>query len=59
MNNKKDPVCGRNIDPHESLRSEHTSKEYYFCSHACKRNFDLEPQRYSGNLLSDVLKLIR
>jgi len=44
-----DPVCGMEID--EALtaqQSEYDSVTYYFCSDACKLEFDRDPARYTG-----------
>lgn len=45
----KDPVCGMEVDPKEAAgKSEHAGTTYYFCSEACKRDFDADPQKYLG-----------
>jgi Cu+-exporting ATPase len=43
----KDPVCGMTIEDSEAAAtSVHEGKTYYFCSQACKDNFDKDPDKY-------------
>lgn len=42
----KDPVCGVFVDPQTSISSKHMGQNFYFCSPACKENFDKEPMKY-------------
>ncbi len=42
----KDPVCGMFVDPQTSISSQHMGQNLYFCSPACKGNFDKEPKKY-------------
>jgi len=43
----KDPVCGTFVDPKVSpVSSWHMGQTLYFCSPACKENFDKEPMKY-------------
>ena len=45
----KDPVCGMDVDPKTaSAKSEYMGKTYYFCSPGCKRTFDANPAKYTG-----------
>ena len=48
----KDVVCGMDVDEQwvesRQLVSRHQDWTYYFCSKQCKRQFDLEPQRYTA-----------
>jgi len=44
----KDPVCGMDVDPASSPKSEYKGKTYHFCSDHCKREFDKDPARYAG-----------
>jgi Cu+-exporting ATPase len=45
----KDPVCGMDIDPVTATGpSEYKGQTYYFCSLACKKAFDKEPEKYLG-----------
>jgi Cu+-exporting ATPase len=47
----KDVVCGMEIDPKESAgKSEYQGTTYYFCSEACKRDFEANPQKYLGRV---------
>ena len=45
-----DPVCRMTVDLEaaraKDLSSQHAGKEYAFCSAACKRAFEKDPQRY-------------
>jgi YHS domain-containing protein len=42
----KDPVCGVFVDLQTSISSKHMGQNFYFCSPACKENFDKEPMKY-------------
>jgi YHS domain-containing protein len=42
----KDPVCGVFVDLQISISSKHMGQNFYFCSPACKENFDKEPMKY-------------
>lgn len=42
-----DPVCGMAVDPEAT--PHHTSldgRDYYFCSHACRLDFEEDPAAY-------------
>ena len=42
-----DLVCGMQVDETKSKYvSTYKDKSYYFCSAACKKAFDLAPQKY-------------
>ena len=42
-----DPVCGMTIDPADAVgHHDYKGQTYYFCSLACKRQFDQDPKRY-------------
>ena len=44
-----DPVCGMEVDARTAAgQSEYRGQTYYFCSPGCKRAFDKEPEKYSG-----------
>jgi Cu+-exporting ATPase len=46
----KDPVCGMNVDPHQTPhRHEFRGQTYYFCSAGCRAKFAAEPDRYLGD----------
>lgn len=46
-----DPVCGMKVDAAQPpFRLTYQGKEVCFCSDVCKRLFEREPQKYSGNL---------
>jgi len=43
----KDPVCGMDVNESKAkYKSEHAGKTYYFCSPACKTQFDKNPAKY-------------
>ncbi len=42
-----DPVCNMQVDERTAAgRSEYQGKQYYFCSEACKQQFDKQPEKY-------------
>jgi YHS domain-containing protein len=41
-----DPVCGMNVDPATSPKSDYKGKTYYFCSVDDKKEFDKAPASY-------------
>ena len=43
---KKDPVCGRDVEPGQGYSKMYESREYRFCSRKCLDKFEAEPQRY-------------
>jgi YHS domain-containing protein len=43
---ERDPVCGMEVDPSDALSTEYQGKTFYFCSEACKQQFDSDPARY-------------
>ena len=46
----KDPVCGMEVDEKTApAKSEHMGKTYYFCALGCKKAFDENPAKYTGN----------
>lgn len=42
----KDPVCGMFVEPQAAIGSQYMGQTFYFCSPACKENFDKEPMKY-------------
>jgi Cu+-exporting ATPase len=49
MEKPNDPVCGMQVDPATAAGStEYDGRTYYFCSPACKKEFDGDPERYAG-----------
>ena len=45
----QDPVCGMMIDrDNASSQSTFDGETYYFCSPACKEQFDENPEKYVG-----------
>ncbi len=41
-----DHVCGMFVDPQAAVSRHYRWQTYYFCSVACKENFDKEPLKY-------------
>ena len=42
-----DPVCGMEIEEEEAAASRtYKGKTYYFCSQACRDEFDEDPEGY-------------
>ncbi len=42
-----DPVCGMSVDPGAAAgNSKFEGRDYYFCSVACKTEFDNDPSKY-------------
>lgn len=41
-----DPVCGMRLDPREALPAEYAGQRYYFCSEACRQQFQGTPERF-------------
>lgn len=45
----QDPVCGMTVDETTAqYKSEYEGETYYFCSEACKKTFDADPEAYTG-----------
>ncbi|CAM3473126.1 heavy metal translocating P-type ATPase [Halomonas lysinitropha] len=43
----KDPVCGMDVDPHETEhRATHADTTWYFCSAKCQDKFERDPEGY-------------
>jgi len=44
-----DPVCGMEVSPSSAAATrEYKGKTFYFCSIACTKEFDKDPERYSA-----------
>jgi len=42
-----DPICGMEVDPKEAAgTSTYRGAVYYFCSLACKKEFDANPTKH-------------
>ncbi|MEM4970689.1 MAG: YHS domain-containing protein [Sulfolobales archaeon] len=42
-----DPVCGMDVDPSKAVhKTVYKGKVYYFCSPACKAEFEKNPEYY-------------
>ncbi len=49
-----DPVCGMSFKVERAAaRAEYEGKTYYFCAHACHRQFKEEPAKYTGESGTD------
>jgi Cu+-exporting ATPase len=47
---EKDLVCGMEVDRESAAAtSEYQGRTYYFCSEACKEEFDRNPEQYVTN----------
>lgn len=45
-----DPVCGMQIETTDAAgQSDFEGRTYYFCSSACKEQFDANPARFTEN----------
>ena len=45
-NARSDPVCGMSVSADAEFRTEHTGREYLFCSRDCRDRFQADPERY-------------
>lgn len=46
-NMAKDPVCGMDVDEKKAVATAtHKGHTYYFCTAACKRAFEKNPEKY-------------
>ncbi len=42
-----DPVCGMQLQPDRAAASvDYKGQTYYFCTDACRKQFETEPERY-------------
>ena len=47
MTTHKDPVCGMQIEVADAAgQSDYEERTFYFCSFACKEQFDANPARF-------------
>ncbi len=47
MTKQTDPVCGMQIETEDAAgQSVYEGRTYYFCSSACKEQFDANPTRF-------------
>jgi YHS domain-containing protein len=43
----KDPVCGMDVGKEKAVATTtYKGKTYYFCTEACKRAFEKDPEKY-------------
>src|SRR5690348_4869314 len=48
----RDPVCGMNVDPATAAEhAEYLGSTYYFCSAGCKSKFEMDPARYTAQVV--------
>jgi Cu+-exporting ATPase len=46
---ERDPVCGMEMDPATApARMERDGRTYYFCSQACKDQFEKNPAQFAA-----------
>jgi YHS domain-containing protein len=43
---ERDPVCGMMVETADALVIDHGSHTHYFCSTACRDQFQADPSRY-------------
>ncbi|WP_390533058.1 YHS domain-containing protein [Sulfurisphaera ohwakuensis] len=41
-----DPVCGMEVNESSQYKTMYKGKIYYFCSSACKKAFEKDPEKY-------------
>jgi YHS domain-containing protein len=47
-----DPVCGMNIEESDAqFKSDYDGRTFYFCSDACKEQFDADPEAFADNVV--------
>jgi len=46
---QKDPVCGMMVETDDAIVADHGSHRHYFCSTACRDQFQADPGRYEGS----------
>jgi YHS domain-containing protein len=45
----KDPVCGMDVEAARGkYKTEHTGKTFWFCSENCRKEFESNPNKYTG-----------
>lgn len=45
----KDPVCGMEVDQNKAVASlVYEGRTYYFCTEACRRAFERDPEKYAS-----------
>jgi len=43
----RDPVCGMAVEPGKAAASAvRDGRTYYFCSEACRKQFEADPKKY-------------
>lgn len=42
----KDPTCGMEVEETEAFELEYNGQTYYFCSEACREDFQNNPTQY-------------
>ena len=49
MDKQTDPVCGMQIEIRDAAgQSDYQGRTFYFCSSACKEQFDANPARFTN-----------
>lgn len=55
MEKVRDPVCGMRFRPEKAVSVvEYDGEEVHFCTNACRRQFDRDPERYLGGGRGDA-----
>ena len=50
MAKQTDPVCGMQIEENEAAgKTDYQGRTYHFCSSACQRKFEENPEQYADN----------
>lgn len=50
---RRDPVCGRRLEPGTGFITKHRGVEYRFCSGECRHAFAEQPERYRARAAED------
>lgn len=49
MAKQTDPVCGMQIEEQDAAgQADYDGRTYYFCSTACQRKFEDDPEQYAN-----------
>ena len=46
----RDPICGMQVYETNKHVSTYKGKSYYFCCAACKKAFEITPEKYLGKV---------
>ncbi|MGH8784346.1 MAG: heavy metal translocating P-type ATPase, partial [Cupriavidus necator] len=45
----RDPVCGMTVERNAPYQASYAGARYFFCSDACQKRFEADPERYVGS----------